>query len=476
MRPGVRLDVPLWGMALGLLIAMAAILWPVTEDEESSCCCDSSRMPGAALADCKMAAKFSAEELQRARIAWRYFENNYQPSTGLVNATQDYPSTTMWDTGSAIFATVAARELCLIDGKSFHDRMVTLLGTLNSMPLYEGIAPNKAYNTITGRMVDYNNHDAPEGIGVSIIDLARLIASLRTLSSRFPQMRPMAEQVIARWNYCELLKNGQMYGLYRDPITDETHIFQEGRLGYEQYAGKIFQRLGFDMSVSASYRNEFRGDVMIDGVSIAYDKRDPREYGAYNYVVSESYILEQMESGGDEEFTPLFRRIYEVQRAHARKVGHVVAVSEDHIDREPWFLYNTIFVAGSPWRTITDTGVDHRQLRSISTKAAWLLAQLFPNEEYSRRLEQSVAYAYDEDKGWYSGIYETGLGYNKALTENTNGIILEGLLHRAVGTFSALPEARGFHFPMSLGREARARQCIPLRNPMLSAADSGRDG
>ena len=35
-----------------------------------------------------------------ARTAWKYFENNYQPDTGLVNAVNDYPSTTMWDTAS----------------------------------------------------------------------------------------------------------------------------------------------------------------------------------------------------------------------------------------------------------------------------------------------------------------------------------------------------------------------------------------
>ena len=29
--------------------------------------------------------------------AWQYFVTNYQPATGLVNAVNNYPSTTMWD-------------------------------------------------------------------------------------------------------------------------------------------------------------------------------------------------------------------------------------------------------------------------------------------------------------------------------------------------------------------------------------------
>jgi len=461
----IQYDIPLWGILFGVLFALLTIFWANYDDDVKECCCQETTIQPI----CKLASHFSDQELEHARIAWRYFENNYQPSTGLVNASDHYPSTTMWDTGSAIFATVTARELCLIDEKNFNDRMVTLLGTLNSMPLYNHVAPNKAYNTISGKMVDYNNEEAPDGIGVSIIDLARLVASLRLLSSRFPHLKPMSEQVISRWNYCDLLKKGQMYGLYHDVVMDETHIFQEGRLGYEQYAGKIFERLGFDMYVSKSYHNEYRANTIIDGVSIAYDKRDPRQFGAYNYVVSESYILEQMESGVDAEFSSLFQKIYDVQKKHAKKVGRVVAVSEDHIDRAPWFLYNTIFVAGGNWQTITDTGVDHHGLSSISTKAAILMAQLFPKNTYSKALKESVAYAYDDQRGWYSGIYDAGLGYNKAITENTNGIILEGLLHQTLGAFNALPKAQAFTFSPSLNKGKRIEQCIPLKTPVAAA-------
>lgn len=34
-------------------------------------------------------------ELEAARIAWRYFERNYQPATGFVNSVEGYASTTM---------------------------------------------------------------------------------------------------------------------------------------------------------------------------------------------------------------------------------------------------------------------------------------------------------------------------------------------------------------------------------------------
>jgi len=57
------------------------------------------------------------DDLKTARIAWTYYENNYQPKTGLVNSANQYPSTTMWDTGSALAATIAAHDFGFIDQK-----------------------------------------------------------------------------------------------------------------------------------------------------------------------------------------------------------------------------------------------------------------------------------------------------------------------------------------------------------------------
>ena len=50
-----------------------------------------------------------------AQVAWKYFENNTQPETGLANAVDKYPSTTMWDTASYLGALVSAYELGIIE-------------------------------------------------------------------------------------------------------------------------------------------------------------------------------------------------------------------------------------------------------------------------------------------------------------------------------------------------------------------------
>ncbi|NOT85160.1 MAG: DUF3131 domain-containing protein [Methylococcaceae bacterium] len=378
------------------------------------------------------------EDVARARIAWKYFENNFQQKTGLVNAADAYPSTTMWDTGTSIGATIAAYDLGLITEKDFDDRITAMLAGVYELKLYNNEAPNKVYNTATGEMVNYKNLASEVGIGVSVLDLARLSSWLNILACTHPKHANIARDVITHWNYCSLINDGQMYGLYLDPVTNKNQILQEGRLGYEQYAGKVFKMLGFDQKVSGTYNNEYKATININDVPIAYDNRDPRKFGAYNYVVTESYVMDVFEHGYDEENKPLTDNIYEVQKRQWQKTGQVTAVTEDNVDRKPNFVYNTIFASGSPWNAITDTGKDMEHLKTVSTKAAFSLAYLYPEDPYSKELLNAISSAYDPERGWYAGIYEKGLGYNDIITSNTNGVILTTMLYKKYGALNKL--------------------------------------
>ncbi len=148
--------------------------------------------------------------------------------------------------------------------------------------------------------------------------------------------------------------------------------------------------------------------------------------------------MDAIENGIDAENRPLLENIYQVQKRRWEETGIVTAVSEDNIDQKPYFLYNTIFTAGLPWNTTTDKGVRYDNLKTISTKAALALALLFPDDPYSKELAYTMGTAYDPERGWYSGIYESGGGYNKAITANTNGIIMSLLLHKKYGEFYSI--------------------------------------
>lgn len=414
-----------------------------------------------------------ADDIEIARTAWTYFEKNYNPETGFYNSATNYTSTTMWDTGSGIAATIAALNFGFIDRKGFDDRIMAMFKTLNTMELFNKEAPNKVYSTKTGKMVDYRNKPVPNGIGVSILDLGRLVSWLNTLQCMYPRYKISAEKTINRWNFDRLLRDGQMYGLAKDKVTEKIKVLQEGRLGYEQYVGKVFRNLGFDMHVASTYNNKFRSDIEIMDVSIAYDTRDPREFGANNYVLTESYTMDAQENGIDNENRQLIRNIFEVQKERWKRTGVVTAVTEDNIDRKPYFLYNSIFNAGIPWSTINPRGNSYGELKTVSTKAALSLAVLFPEEKYSEVLMETIHSAYSEEKGWYSGIYENGIGYNTTATANTNGNIMANMLYKKYGSFYEL--CSGCKRMMELDSKVIKQKEMPCNACAISASKTAKD-
>lgn len=395
--------------------------------------------------DCAMNATSEAlcdADYKVAKTAWQYFENNFNPKTGLVNSINEHTSTTMWDTGSSLGAFISARDFHLINQYEFDQAIMALLKTLGTMDLFEDLAPNIVYNTETAKMIDYAGTVVDKGIGVSALDLSRLAFWLNTLQCMHPKYYNPVNKILSRWDFSYLVKNDELYGIARENGgTGAMKSVQQGRLGYEQYAGKIVESLGFSASVAASYENKYRANTEILGLSIAHDNRDPRLNGVNNFVVTDSYTLDAMELGLDEENTPLLRNIFELQKKRWQETGIPTAISDDNINQAPFYLYNTIFSAGLTFTTTTDTGVAHDDLKSVSTKSAMSLAILFPDDDYSKILLSTVESAYNPDQGWYSGVFEDG-GYNDVTTAHTNGVILGTLLYKKYGAM--LPHCKAF--------------------------------
>lgn len=75
----------------------------------------------------------------------------------------------------------AARELGIIDKAEFDRRMLKFLATLNKLDLFRNELPNKAYNTISGQKVNYQNK--PGEIGFSALDIGRMLIWLKVIRS-----------------------------------------------------------------------------------------------------------------------------------------------------------------------------------------------------------------------------------------------------------------------------------------------------
>lgn len=381
-------------------------------------------------------------EFKMAKIAWTYFEKRFQPETGLVNAVGAYPSTTMWDTASYISALVAAHELCIIDKREFDTRATKLLNTLRNLDLYKGEAPNKVYNTEDGSKVNYAN-EAGE-VGISALDLGRLLVWLRILKERNPYLANSVDNVPMRWNFCNLVdEDGRMSGAFSRG-DGSTQYVQEGRLGYEEYAAKGFALWGFDVDRAMS--PEPLAYTTIYDVKVPYDGRDPRIFKNQNYVLTEGYILDGIEMGWDlpsdtsydgltashgwrAEFA---NRIYLVQQRRYEQTGIITARSEHQVNGKPYFVYDTIFADGYAWNTLDPTGEYQPDRAAIAAKAAIGLWALWETD-YTDLLFESVADLYDPEFGFYEGLYENGNGFIPLQTANNNGIILASLLYKVQG-------------------------------------------
>ncbi|MEH2222650.1 DUF3131 domain-containing protein [Nostoc sp.] len=373
----------------------------------------------------------TSEEQTYARASWQYFVKNYQPATGFTNSTGGYPSGTLWDMGNYLMALNAARWLNLTDQADFDSRLNKFLTTLSSLKLFEDALPNKVYNAATAQMVDYGNNPLERGLGWSALDVGRILAAFDVIRTCHPQYNDWLKGIIAKWQVARSLKDEQLYGATVLP-DNKTLLVQEGRLGYEEYAARGYQLWGF--SASKAIALEPLKLVEVNGVQIPVDTRDFQTTNANNYVVSESYILDGIEFGLQGELADFAARVLDVQKRRFDTTGQLTAVTEDNIDQAPYFLYNTVYANGTNWATITDTNQPYPQFRSLSTKAAFGWRYLFPDNAYAQKVFDAVKdLRSPDDSGYYAGIYEESKQPNKALTGNTNGLILEILYYKARG-------------------------------------------
>ena len=373
--------------------------------------------------------KLNPREMASARQAWLYFQRNWNDKTGLVNSVDGFASVTMWDQAAAIAALVSAKELNIISVADFEAKMTKMLQTLASLPLYKGELPNKVYNAKTLIPVNYGQLDQREEIGWSAIDLGRMALWLKIVETKYPKMRSPVQKVWQHWQVKRLTKNGQMYGT--SVVQGKEQYNQEGRLGYENYAAYGLKLWGLDVKQALDYKSN-TAFVNLYGQGIPYDRRDAKNSGANNYVLSEPYILDGIETGFQSLPKAYADRILAAQAARYQATKELTALTEDNLDREPYFVYNSLYVNGKAWATITDTQEQHNNLRFLSAKAAigWYVIY---NTTYTQQLFDFVQTNLKSPAGWYNGFYESLRQPNKSLTANNNGVILESLLYKQVG-------------------------------------------
>lgn len=363
---------------------------------------------------------FNETHLDIARTAWRYFKKNQQLNTGLYNSVNQYKRTTLWDLGSSLAGIVAAEQLGIINKLEFEERIGLMLSTLQQMPIYNSELPNREYATDSAKMISLSNTVSQRGSGWSALDIGRALIWLKIIANWYPDYKGDVNKIIQQWSFDRLSKNAVMNGTWNNGRKEK--YYQEGRLGYEQYAASGFY--AWEVYLPQAYDYEHTKPQNQFNVPILYDIRSE------SYLTSEPFFLSQMEiSPINEEFRRLKDSIFWIHKQRWETDNILSAFSEDSISQRPWFLYNIIYdhTRDSWWNCISHTKQKVEKCSSISTKTAFAWSAIY-NDDYTNTLLNKVKALTHPKYGYYSGVYNDD-SINKSLTINTNAIILEAMLY-----------------------------------------------
>jgi hypothetical protein len=409
-------------------------------------------------------------EMEWAKIAWKYFQNNTEAGNAVAGGLEKQPLASAWNIGDYLAALNAARELGIIKEAEFTDRAVRVIQFLNSMELFDRRLPNLYYNVQSGAMSNAAN--LPGQVGWSAQDLGRLLIWLRITSQALPSLSEYIDKAVLRWNYCDILDgNGTLYAGRLN--AGKTDIVQEGRLGYEEYAALGFQAWGFDTRQAS--RLEPFAKAHIEGVEVLYDSRDPRDSRqdkVFAPVVTLPHALMGIEFNWeaitshskrdtDRPLARLAQAVYDAQEARYRR-QHILTARTDHpLGRAPNFVYDTIFLAGYPWNTVTVNGTFAPHEALVSTRAAFGMWALWKTD-YINTLMSSTRMLNDPARGWFEGRFEKTGGPERTISSTTNAMVLEALLYVKTGKLYRPNPATAAYYSSTLRSEFSGPQtCLP---------------
>ena len=358
--------------------------------------------------------------LQSARSAWNFVARSMSAEAGFVGATDTYPYMTVWDMASTLASIHSARQLGLITPQQYQRAMSRSFGTIEKMSLYDRAAFNKLYGATTGAMVDRSNARSDRGYGWSVLDHGRLLIWLKILAANDTAYTARAQAVVSRLDMTRLIRDGYLQGEDLDPSTGKDRRYQEGRIGYEQYAAEGFALWGARAERALDFYANGK-PVKINDQTVLSDTR------GNDLLTSEPFVMMGLELGWTSPaWHTLSLAVLAAQEARFKQTGIVTMVSEDAIPDPPaYFYYYLLYHNGKSFVVTSPLGVmDPSYPRWVSAKAAFGYHALAPSD-YTWRALQTVKWGATPERGWTAGVYEGTRKSTRAFNLNTAAIVLE---------------------------------------------------
>jgi hypothetical protein len=205
-------------------------------------------------------------------------------------------------------------------------------------------------------------------------------------------------------------------------------MYDEGRMGYEQYAAAGLALWGYRAEKALDARlNALPVNVL--GIPIVADKRGDER------ITREPYIMMGMETGW---YSPELReqawRVLAAQEARYKTTGTLTMVSEDALPDPPYyFYYYDVYRQGRSFVVDAPAGQGYVESpRWLSSKAAFAWHALLPSP-YTLAVLQAVQPSAVPGHGWGAGVYEGTLRPTGDASLNTAALILEAAVYNLRG-------------------------------------------
>jgi hypothetical protein len=327
-----------------------------------------------------------------SQLAWQYFERNWNPQTGLVNAADNYPVATLWSQGSALLGIHAARQLGVISQDRFSRAIAPMLQTLETKLSTKGLS-NQGYSTSSGQAMRLDKPDLQVTSGSSAVDAARFLLALHVLRTQYPEYRDRINSIVARWNLPQLVK---------DNLSQGGIAGASGTQGYYQYAADSLRL--WNIEAPNVQKN----------TSVAVAQSSASNSGFSNELANDPYLLWGLELGWPDYIKT---QVLSLLKGQAQ---------------QSYFKYYSASTNDQPWLATNTSGKANPNLGFLSTKAAFAWESLLQGDPYAKTLRQYVQNLTEENRGYLSGLYQNSQPGRKAsIDANTNAMILESLLYQA---------------------------------------------
>ena len=368
----------------------------------------------------------SQQFAEAAQLAWKHFNSLWLPRTGLAMATPDYNKLTSWDIGSVLAAIYSARVLGIIDSTEYDRRISRSLKTIGALPLYRSFAYHRMYLAHQAKMASRGGGLSTRGYGYSATDIGRLLLWLRIIADADSRHTALATRAATRLTVDSIVAGGYMHG--EDVgASGKRRRFQEGRIGYEQYAATGFSLWGADVAAALDVHRNAK-PVEVGGVQLLEDTR------GIDRIVSEPFFLLGLEYGWNKDFAPLALEVMRAQERRAEETGVLTFASEDAIGIPPYyFYYYCVYCTRKAFVVeVSEPGKTVPKPRWISTKTAFAWHALL-GTPYTRRGIDAVQAAASAKRGWSSGLFEGTNQPTYTYDVNTAAIILEAAAYARIG-------------------------------------------